>query len=124
MTNPKHAELMALAKAAMEAYAGQSPEESAKAEAALASAIAEVVQEADASDEVIELAGALEVRRILESIKEVAAIHPADEVPTPFQAAFASACEEIFYRATGCQWHMDEDAERFSRSAAQKTAGV
>lgn len=71
-----------------------------------------------APDQVIELAEALQVRHILEEIKKVVAIHPAAEMPTPFQAAWQSCCEEIFYRATGCQWHMDEDATRFGREAA------
>lgn len=61
------------------------------------------------SDQVIELAEALQVRRILEAIKAVAALHPAADLPTPFQAAWAACCEEIFYRATGEQWNMDED---------------
>ena len=71
-----------------------------------------------APDQIIELAEALQVRHILEEIKKVVAIHPAAEMPTPFQAAWQSCCEEIFYRATGCQWHMDEDATRFGREAA------
>lgn len=69
-------------------------------------------------DQIIELTEALQVRRILEEIKKVAAIHPAADMPTPFQSAWHGACEEIFYRATGEQWHMDEDAEKFSRRPA------
>lgn len=77
--------------------------------------------QAEASDEVIALAEALEVRRILEAIKTVAAIHPPDDMPTPYQSAWQGACEEIFYQATGCQWHMDEDEDRFNRVAAPPT---
>jgi hypothetical protein len=60
-------------------------------------------------DEAVDLAAALEIRAILEQIKEVAAIHRAGDMPTPFQSAWQTCCEEIFYRATGCQWHMEED---------------
>lgn len=73
-------------------------------------------------DEVIELAEAMQVRRILEEIKAVAAIHPPEAQPTPFQAAWQACCEEIFYRATGCRWHMDEDARRFARAANDPVA--
>lgn len=68
-------------------------------------------------DEVIALAEALETRRILEEIKAVATLHPLDDMPTPHQSAWRACCEEIFYRATGCQWHMDEDARKFTRAA-------
>jgi hypothetical protein len=68
-------------------------------------------------DEVIELAEAMQVRRILEEIKAVAELHPLDVLPTPYQAAWRACCEEIFYRATGGRWHMDEDARRFTRAA-------
>jgi hypothetical protein len=71
-------------------------------------------------DQVIDLAEALQVRRILEEIKKVAALHPADDVPTMYQAAWQACCEEIFYRATGEQWHMDEDAGKFMRRAANE----
>ncbi len=64
-------------------------------------------------DEVLALAEALETRRILEQIKEVALLHPLADMPTEFQSAWQTCCEEIFYRATGCQWHMDEDESRF-----------
>lgn len=70
------------------------------------------------SDKIIELAEALQVRRILEEVKKVAAIYPAADMPTPFQSAWQQCCEEIFYRATGEQWHMDEDADRFARRRA------
>lgn len=73
--------------------------------------------QAQTRDEVIELAESLETRRILEEIKVVAALHPLDAMPTQFQSAWRACCEEIFYRATGCQWHMDEDARRFTRAA-------
>ena len=56
------------------------------------------------------------MRRILEAIKEVANLRPAND-KIIFDAAWQLCCEEIFYRATGCRWHMDEDAERFSRAA-------
>jgi len=69
-------------------------------------------------DQIIELSEALQVRRILEQIKEVAALHPAADMPTPYQAAWQACCEEIFYRATGEQWHMDEDTEKFCRRPA------
>jgi hypothetical protein len=69
------------------------------------------------SDEIIEFAEAMQVRRILEEIKKVAAIHPADDMPTAFQAAWQTCCEEIFFRATGDQWHMDEDERKFARAA-------
>jgi hypothetical protein len=72
-------------------------------------------REIQPGDTIIELAGALEVRRILEEIKEVATLHQAEEMPTPIHSAWQTCCEEIFYRATGRQWHMDEDAARFSR---------
>lgn len=75
-------------------------------------------------DEVLALAVALETRRILEHIKVVAATQPIDEMPTPYQSAWHGACEEIFYRATGQQWHMDEDATRFDRAALQDKAEV
>lgn len=68
-------------------------------------------------DEVIELAEALQVRAILEEIKSVAKLHKSDEIPTPFQAAWQQCCEEIFFRATGCQWHMDEDDARFGHKS-------
>lgn len=75
----------------------------------------ELITKRDATlDEIIELSEALQVRRILEEIKKVAAIYPAGKVPTPFQAAWQSCCEEIFFRATGKQWHMDEDDRRFN----------
>lgn len=64
-------------------------------------------------DEVLALAEALETRRILEEIKQVAALHPLSDMPTAFQTAWQTCCEEIFYRATGCQWHMEEDESRF-----------
>jgi len=67
-------------------------------------------------DEVLALAGALEVRRILEEIKKVAEIYPADDMPTPFQSAWQGCCQEIFHRATGGAWHMDEDAEKFKHN--------
>ena len=83
------------------------------------------------SDEVIELACALEVRRILEAIKTISKLHPAGDMPTPYQAAWQSCCEEIFFQATGEHWHMDEDDARFHRSAndskvreAQQAAAV
>lgn len=69
-------------------------------------------------DQIIELSEALQVRRILEEVKKVAAIHPAADMPTPFQAAWQQCCEEIFFRATGEEWHMDEDADRFARRPA------
>lgn len=69
------------------------------------------------TDDLIDLAGALEVRRILEEIKKVAGMFPLDDMPTPFQAAWQQCCEELFFRATGEQWHLDEDAERFARAA-------
>ena len=68
-------------------------------------------------DEVSELAEAMETRRISEEIKAVATLHPLDDMPTPYQAAWRACCEEIFYRATGYRWHMDEDARRFTRAA-------
>lgn len=68
-------------------------------------------------DEIIAVAEALQVRRILEEIKEVASLHPADEMPTPFQSAWQQCCEEIFFRATGGEWHMGDDERRFSRAA-------
>ena len=75
-------------------------------------------RERDATpDQIIELAEALQVRRILEEIKNVAKIHPAADMPTPFQSAWQQCCEEIFYRATGEQWHMDDDAKKFARAA-------
>ena len=74
-----------------------------------------------APDEVIELTAALEIRAILEQIKEVAATVHAATLPTPFQAAWQGCCEEIFYRATGKQWHMDEDDA--SRKVEGPTAG-
>jgi hypothetical protein len=73
------------------------------------------------SDQIIELAGALEIRRILEAIKDVAKLCPADDMPTPFQSAWQGCCEEIFYRATGYQWHMDEDETKFHRAAQPPT---
>lgn len=72
-------------------------------------------------DELIELSAALEKRRILEEIKKVAELRPADDMPTPFQAAWQQCCEEIFYRATGEQWHMDEDASKFTKNHAAAT---
>lgn len=69
-------------------------------------------------DQIIELCEALQVRRILEEVKKVAAIYPAADMPTPFQAAWQQCCEEIFFRATGEEWHMDEDADRFVRRPA------
>jgi hypothetical protein len=76
-------------------------------------------REYDAAPElIVELAEALQVRRILEEIKKVASIHPAADMPTPFQSAWQQCCEEIFYRATGEEWHMDEDANRFARRPA------
>lgn len=69
----------------------------------------------DSIDQVIELACALEVRRILEEIKKVAVIHPCADMPTPFQSAWQTCCEEIFFRATGEKWNMGEDADRFGR---------
>ena len=69
-------------------------------------------------DQIIELSEALQVRHILEEVKKVAAIHPATDMPTPFQAAWQQCCEEIFFRATGEEWHMDEDADRFARRPA------
>lgn len=74
------------------------------------------------SDTIIELAEALQVRRILEDIKAVAKLHQAGDMPTPFQAAWQTCCEEIFYRATGEQWHMDEDAAKFARAANDSKA--
>lgn len=72
-------------------------------------------------DEVIELTAALEIRAILEQIKQVAATVHAATLPTPFQAAWQGCCEEIFFRATGKQWHMDEDDG--SRTVEGQTAG-
>lgn len=72
------------------------------------------------ADQCAEVAAALEIRAILEQIKEVAALHPADDMPTPFQSAWQLCCEEIFYRATGQQWHMDEDDGR--RNVSGETA--
>jgi hypothetical protein len=73
--------------------------------------------------EMCELAGALEIRRILEEIKQVAALYGSS---SPFASGWQNACEEIFFRATGCKWHMDEDAERFlgrkSEAAVQDVA--
>lgn len=74
-----------------------------------------------ADDEAVELAAALEIRAILEQIKEVAAVYPVDDMPTPFQSAWRGCCEEIFYRATGRQWHMDDDDGR--RGVEGDTAG-
>lgn len=73
------------------------------------------------SDDAVDLAAALEIRAILEQIKEVATIYPPDDMPTPFQSAWRSCCEEIFYRATGCQWHFDEDDGK--RGVSGATAG-
>ena len=82
-------------------------------------AAAASVRERDATpDQIIELSEALQVRRILEEVKKVAAIHPAGDMPTPFQAAWQQCCDEIFFRATGEEWHMDEDADRFARRPA------
>lgn len=86
----------------------------ARAEAA-ETRVAQLLTAAEFTDQAIELAGAMEVRRILEAIKTIAQVHPADDMPTPYQAAWQSCCEEIFYQATNEQWHMDEDADRFKR---------
>ena len=52
-------------------------------------AAAASVRERDATpDQIIELSEALQVRRILEEVKKVAAIHPAADMPTQFQAAW------------------------------------
>lgn len=72
-------------------------------------------------DEIIELVAALEIRAILEHIKTVAAIYPVDDMPTPFQSAWRGCCEEIFFLATGCQWHMSQDDGR--RRVQGDTAG-
>ena len=61
-------------------------------------------------DQVIEIAQALEQRRALTIVETVAAlpVGGADEIsPTPFQAGYQQACEEIAYRLrteawTGC----------------------
>lgn len=84
-------------------------------------ALADRQARAAQADQCAEVAAALEIRAILEQIKEVAALHPADDMPTPFQSAWQLCCEEIFYRATGQQWHMDEDDGR--RNVSGETAG-
>ena len=71
-------------------------------------------------DQIIELTQALEIRRILEEIKEAASIMPQSDMPTQFASGWHEACAEIFYRATGCQWHMDEDDEKFKTNKEQK----
>lgn len=65
------------------------------------------------NNQAIELAGAMEIRRILEEIKAVAALQPFDASPTPYQAAWRGCCEEMFFRATGNHWHMEDDFGRF-----------
>lgn len=65
------------------------------------------------NNQAIDLAGAMEIRRILEEIKAVAALQPLDATPTPYQAAWLACCEEIFFRATGNRWHMEDDFGRF-----------
>ena len=65
------------------------------------------------NNQAIELAGAMEIRRILEEIKAVAALQPLDAAPTPYQAAWRGCCEEMFFRATGNRWHMEDDFGRF-----------
>lgn len=51
-------------------------------------------------DEVIDVAVALERRRILEEIKKAAALYPLDDMPTPFQSAWRGCCEELWFRTT------------------------
>lgn len=65
------------------------------------------------NNQAIELAGAMEIRRILEEIKAVAALQPFDASPTPYHAAWRGCCEEMFFRATGNHWHMEDDFGRF-----------
>lgn len=67
------------------------------------------------NNQAIELAAAMEIRRFLEEIKAVAALQPLDAAPTPYQAAWRGCCEEMFFRATGNRWHMEEDSGRFFR---------
>ena len=88
--------------------------------AALRSALTQQAEGAT-QDEIIELVAALEIRAILEHIKTVAAIYPVDDMPTPFQSAWRGCCEEIFFLATGCQWHMSQDDGR--RRVQGDTAG-
>lgn len=60
-------------------------------------------------DEVIDLACALEQRRALHIVAEVAALQigGADsQTPTPFQAGYALACEEIGTRLRTQQWEL------------------
>lgn len=113
---------MTAAKAKLRELEGREPEVWQYATGAVALAMHKALlvgREIDATqDQIIELAEALEMRRILEEIKMVAAIHPPAYMPTPFQAAWQGCCEEIFYRATGKQWHMDEDAARFALRAS------
>jgi hypothetical protein len=75
-----------------------------------------------ATDEVIDVAVALEIRRVLEEVKSVSAIHPCADMPTPFQSGYQQACEEIFYRVTGQRWHMDEDAAKFAHVRSVQAA--
>ena len=67
------------------------------------------------NNQAIDLTGAMEIRRVLEEIKAVAALQPLDASPTPYQAAWRGCCEEVFFRATGNRWHMEEDSGRFFR---------
>lgn len=60
-------------------------------------------------DQVIDLACALEQRRALHIVAEVAALQigGADsQTPTPFQAGYALACEEICTRLRTQQWEL------------------
>jgi hypothetical protein len=75
-------------------------------------------------DQLLELEGALHVRWMLNIVKDVAALVPVDAMPTSYQAAWANCCEEIFFRATGERWHMDEDEARFARAASSGDANA
>lgn len=64
-----------------------------------------------ADDEVIELAAALEQQRAYRIVADVAALrigNPA-ELPTPFEAGYQLACEEIEHRLRTEQWELADD---------------